>query len=200
MDIFLEETEYADFSAQSIRELSERLFDNLTTDGERIKAAFDFVNTQIPHTADIGGNVLPFRASEVLAAGTGVCFAKSNLLAALLRSVGIKTGFAYQYLTLDDKDDSQGYAIHGLNAVYYGGKWLLMDARGGRSAVFSLERHVIAFPLKKKYGEYFIDGVFARQDSGVVKLFGEISSRTELWRSIPQKITDTPDTYLSFME
>jgi len=41
-------------------------------------------------------DVVTCSASEVLREGTGICFAKSHLLAALLRAVGIPAGLCYQ--------------------------------------------------------------------------------------------------------
>lgn len=193
MDIFLEENDYVDFSADNIRKLSHTLFDSLTDDGERIRAAYEFVDTRIPHSADIGADILPFKASDVLSAGTGICFAKSNLLAALLRSVNIPTGFVYQFLTLSDKDDSLGYSFHGLNAVKYNGRWLYLDARGARKAVFSLTEPRTAFDIRSEYGEYTAEGIYGRQDSAITELFGRISSRRELWENLPQKLNGKPD-------
>lgn len=129
----------------------------------------------------------------MLSAGTGVCFAKSNLLAALLRSVNIPTGFVYQFLTVNDEDDSQGYSFHGLNAVSYNGRWLYLDARGARKAVFSLIEPRTAFDIRSEYGEYTAEGVYGRQDSAITELFGRISSRRELWKSLPQKLNGKPD-------
>ncbi|MEO0853800.1 MAG: transglutaminase-like domain-containing protein, partial [Cyanobacteria bacterium J06648_11] len=73
-------------------------------------------------------------ASEVLEHRTGYCYAKSHLLAALLRANGIPTGLCYQRLSVFD--DGAPYCLHGLNAVYlpeWG--WYRVDARGQRSDI-----------------------------------------------------------------
>ena len=44
----------------------------------------------------------------------GICYAKSHLLAAILRANLFPTGFCYQRLVLDDKTDSR-FVLHGLN-------------------------------------------------------------------------------------
>jgi transglutaminase-like putative cysteine protease len=59
-------------------------------------------------------------ASEALAAGTGYCFAKSHLLAAVLRANGIPAALCYQRLALDEsaEESQRRFSLHGLNAVY----------------------------------------------------------------------------------
>jgi transglutaminase-like putative cysteine protease len=92
-----------------------------------------FVRDEIAHSGDIRSDVITLRASEVLAAGTGWCFAKSHLLAALLRAVGIPSALCYQRL---QKDGQGAYTLHGLNAVYlpeYG--WYRCDPRGNKPGV-----------------------------------------------------------------
>lgn len=95
---------------------------------------FEFVRDEIRHSGDFQLNPVTCRASDVLEAGTGFCFAKSHLLAALLRANGIPAGFCYQRLLLDET--SGRYGLHGLNTLYldaYG--WLRVDARGNKPGV-----------------------------------------------------------------
>lgn len=61
----------------------------------------------------MGSDEVTCRASEVLKEGHGLCFAKSNLLAVLLRFMDIPVGFCYQTLVHED-----GFVLHGLNAAY----------------------------------------------------------------------------------
>ncbi len=87
----------------------------------------------------------------------GICYAKSNLLAALLRGGGIPTGFCYQRLTLGDTPDT-GYCIHALNGVYLSGlkRWIRLDARGNKEGVnaqFSIDKEILAFPVRSHYNE-----------------------------------------------
>lgn len=73
-------------------------------------------------------------ASEVLEQRSGICFAKSHLLAALLRANGIPAGFGYQRLCLDDSGPP--FALHGFNWVALPGfGWHPLDARGDREGV-----------------------------------------------------------------
>lgn len=61
---------------------------------EKAKTAFEFVRDEISHSWDIQSTIVTCKASEVLQ----YSYAKANLLAALLRSQGIPTGFCYQRL------------------------------------------------------------------------------------------------------
>src|SRR5690606_15516280 len=74
------------------------------------------------------------KASDVLKHGTGYCYAKSHLLAALLRATGIPAGLCYQRLTISN--DVPPFSLHGLNAIYiqqFG--WHRIDARGNKPGV-----------------------------------------------------------------
>lgn len=157
LDDYLKETEVIDFSHHSIREIAEDLFHHSINEIDYIKSAFEFVRDQISHSWDIQSSRITCRASEVLYFKEGICYAKSNLLCALLRCQGIPAGFCYQRLTLGDTPDT-GYVIHALNAVYVKsiGQWIRIDARGnklGVDAQFSLEEEKLAFPIREKYEE-----------------------------------------------
>ncbi len=95
-------------------------------------------------------NPVTCKASDVLQHGTGYCYAKSHLLAALLRANNVPTGLCYQRLSVGE--EGAPYCLHGLNAVYleqYG--WYRIDARGnkpGVNAVFSPPIEALAFPIR----------------------------------------------------
>lgn len=94
---------------------------------------FEFVRDAIAHSGDIRSDLVTLKASEVLQHVTGWCFAKSHLLAALLRANGIPAALCYQRLQKDAQGD---YTLHGLNAVYlpeHG--WYRCDARGNKEGV-----------------------------------------------------------------
>src|SRR5690606_10064452 len=106
-----------------------------STDASEIaKTCFEFVRDEIRHSFDFQLNPVTCKASEVLEHGTGYCYAKSHLLAALLRANGIPAGLCYQRLTIDN--DTPPFCLHGLNAVYlepHG--WYRVDARGNKPGV-----------------------------------------------------------------
>lgn len=170
--IFTEETKYVDFSHPLMQKKADELFSKDMTNVEKAKKAYYFVRDDIPHSFDIGATVVSISASDVLKNGTGICHVKSNLLAALLRSQGIPAGFCFQYLTLDDNDDSRGYVTHGYNAVYLDGHWVKLDARGNKENVhaeFSLEEPILAFPVREEFHECYVPGIFARPNMSSMK-------------------------------
>jgi len=63
---------------------------------------FEFVRDEIKHSGDYRLNPVTCVASDVLQYRTGFCYAKSHLLAALLRANGIAAGLCYQRLTISD--------------------------------------------------------------------------------------------------
>jgi len=94
-------------------------------------------------------NPVTCKASEVLTHGTGYCYAKSHLLAALLRANAIPVGLCYQRLTVESAGPP--YCLHGLNTAYLGQYgWYRIDARGNKPSVLAdccppIEK--LAFPV-----------------------------------------------------
>ncbi|GAA4484141.1 hypothetical protein GCM10023094_36730 [Rhodococcus olei] len=81
----------------------------------------------------------------------GLCYAKSHLLAALLRIGGIPTALCYQWLVDDDY-----FMLHGLVAVHLDGAWHRLDARGNKEGVdarFDLGVERLAWPVRPEPGE-----------------------------------------------
>ena len=111
---YLAADETVDFHHELIIQLSEKLSGRAKNQTDYIRLAYEYVRDHISHSADIGHDVITCSASEVLEAGHGICFAKSHLLAALLRLKGIPAGFCYQRLLLDD-DTAPVLIYHGLN-------------------------------------------------------------------------------------
>ncbi|MFI2781185.1 transglutaminase family protein [Streptomyces sp. ALB3] len=118
-------------------------------------AAFAFVRDTIPHSMDVGDPRVTWRASDVLAARTGICYAKSHALTALLRAGGVPAGLCYQRLT---GGDGTGFVIHGLVAVRLAGweRWVRQDPRGnvgGIDARFSADTERLACVARPDRGE-----------------------------------------------
>lgn len=114
------------------------------------QACFEFVRDHIAHTGDAGQGPITCRASDVLAQGTGFCYAKSHLLAALLRAQGIPAALCYQRLSVGEQ--GAPYCLHGLNAVWLSGHgWYRIDARGNKPGVaarFTPPVEVLAFGVR----------------------------------------------------
>jgi transglutaminase-like putative cysteine protease len=157
LDDYLVESEEVDYSHPAIREKAKNLYNQSMNECDFVQRTFEFVRDEIDHSWDIQSSRVTCNASEVLLHKEGICYAKSNLLAALLRSKGIPAGFCYQRLTLGDTPDS-GYCIHALNAVHLNslGRWIRVDARGNKDGIqaeFSLNSEKLAFPIRKEYDE-----------------------------------------------
>ena len=101
---------------------------------EVARRCFEFVRDGIRHSWDFRQNPVTCAASAVLRHGTGYCYAKSHLLAALLRANGIPAGLCYQRLAVGDSGPP--YCLHGLNAVWLDDHgWYRVDARGNKPGV-----------------------------------------------------------------
>jgi transglutaminase-like putative cysteine protease len=138
---------------------------------EAARRAFTFVRDQVQHSWDIQGRRVTRSATDALAYREGICYPKSHLLAAVLRRFGIPTAMCYQRLTLLD-DDSAGYAVHALNAVYLNGRWSRLDARGnkpGVNAQFDLEHEQLAFPVRAAYDEIDHPQLYAAPHPSIVE-------------------------------
>ncbi|MCX8129414.1 MAG: transglutaminase-like domain-containing protein [Clostridia bacterium] len=195
LSLFLAEDEYVDFSSSIITEKAYELFHNIKTDVEKAKIAFEYVRDEIPHSFEIGAKVITARASEALANKTGICHAKANLFAALLRTQCIPTGFCFQRMTIAN-DDSLGYAVHCYNAIYIDYHWIKVDASGqanGKTAQFSLTEPVLAFPVGEEYDEYFWDGIYARPHSDTMKMLEKAKSLRDIRDNIPDYVNEPPD-------
>ena len=179
MDKFLAASRYIDFDADNIQAKIYELFSDSMSSIDKARIAFEFVRDEIPHSFDCDATVITARASDVLKHRTGICHAKANLLAALLRSQGVPTGFCFQRITLAD-DDSMGYCVHAFNAVYVGGKWIKLDARGNKPGVhthFSTEEPSLAFECRPEYEEHFWKGIYAEPHLATMRALEELYYR-----------------------
>ena len=156
---YLEETETIDYSDPVIQGKVNELRNISASKLSYAENAYRFVRDEIPHSWDIKSRIVSHKASEVLKNGTGICWTKSCLLAALLRAENIPSGISYQYLTRADDNADEGYIIHALNTVYISelNKWIRLDARGNKENVhaeFRLDEERLAFPFREEPGEF----------------------------------------------
>ena len=157
-ELYLASTECIDYKHPLVQEKVAELRKTADSSLDYIQRVYEFVRDEIPHSWDIGTEVVSRKASDVLLNKTGICWTKSCLLAALLRANCIPSGISYQLLTRSDEDDSEGYIIHALNTVYFEelDKWIRLDARGNKENVdaqFSLNEEKLAFPIREEFGE-----------------------------------------------
>ncbi|MEU9688164.1 transglutaminase-like domain-containing protein [Amycolatopsis japonica] len=153
-----------------IRETADSLSPTGGTEADVIRSMFHFVRDEIAHTVDAADSRVTLMASEVLRERVGLCYAKTHLLAALLRSQGIPAGFCYQRIGV----------LHGLNAVYLSGpdRWIRLDPRGnknGADAHFPFirasqpEDERLAWTLDPSKGEIDFPTVYTAPSSAVVE-------------------------------
>jgi hypothetical protein len=149
MQAYLAASHYIDWQHDSVFKQAKHLVSKCDNEEQIVKACFEFVRDTIKHSWDYELNPVTCKASDVLEKGTGFCYAKSHLLAALLRANGIPAGLCYQRLTI--ANDVPPFCLHGLNAIFlkqYG--WYRVDARGNKSGISAefcppIER--LAFPI-----------------------------------------------------
>src|SRR5262245_40063633 len=133
MNEYLKATAIVDWQHAEVLELAEMLAsrqDPIQT----ARRCFEWVRDEIRHSYDYQLKTVTCRASEVLAARTGICYAKSHLLAALLRANSIPAGFCYQRLSVDES--GARFSLHGFNAVFLPETgWYRVDPRGNKQDV-----------------------------------------------------------------
>lgn len=192
MGDYLTRDSVIDYDNEAIVALADRLFSEADHELDFIRKAYEFVRDTIAHSADINADILTCAASNVLRAGHGICFAKSHLLAALLRCKAIPAGFCYQKLILDD-EAAPVLIYHGLNGVYLSDykTWIRLDARGNKTGVhaqFSIETEQLAFPVRSELGEVDCPIVYPNPDRAVLEKLKKSKTRTALWENLPTEL------------
>ncbi|MEA3406352.1 MAG: transglutaminase family protein [Pseudomonadota bacterium] len=183
---YLAESKIIDFSHPSIQQQAKLLTEQSADELNLVKNSFEFVRDQIRHTGDYQDNMTTLKASEVLQHNTGWCYAKSHLLAALLRANQIPTALCYQRLSCSEYK-SDIFCLHGLNAVYlqeFG--WIRIDPRGNKSGVnaqFIPPKEQLAFELAEH--EQDIAGRFSEPLDSVVYALTTYQTYDEMINHFP---------------
>jgi transglutaminase-like putative cysteine protease len=177
LEAYLCEHEIVDYSHPLVQETIRQLHTASDPEMERVRRTFEFVRDSIHHSWDIQSPQVTCKASEVLSYGEGLCYAKSHLLAALLRAQGIPTGFCYQRLTVGATAE-MGYTLHGLNAVYLASeaRWIRLDARGNKPGIqteFSTSKEQLAYVVRPELDEIDYPTIYAQPHPKVVKALWE---------------------------
>lgn len=185
MESFLRPTNVIDYEDPNVRALAAEL----ARDAEPQTVAcrcFEWVRDEVRHSLDHHDTRVTLSASEVLRYGTGLCYSKSHLLAALLRANAIPCGFVYQRLATDESGNS--FCLHGLNAVWLPEyDWYRIDPRGNREGIstfFDPPREHFAFETLLP-GEGLINQVFADPLPVVVDELTRCGTMDELCKSLP---------------
>ena len=183
---YLQETDIIDFSHPAIQKIMDSVEEEGVNEIEKVKVIYEFVRDQISHSWDIQSNIITLKASEVAELKTGICYAKSNLLAALLRKSGIPCGFCYQRLMLFDTPD-KGYCLHAFNGVYIQSlkKWIVLDARGNKPGVeaeFSLTIEKLAFSVKEEMGEKTYPYIFVAPNKQTIDILKKSTDAIDMYK------------------
>lgn len=193
LDDYLQELEEVNFSDPAIQTLIKKLFSPKQTKIEKVHIAFNFVRDEIAHSWDIQSKIVTCSASEVLKQKQGICYAKSNLLAALLRSQEIPIGYCYQRLMLFDTPE-KGYSLHALNAVFIRelNKWIRLDARGNKKGVnaeFSISMEKLAFTVNSHFDEIDYPMIYVKPNSQTIAVLKQSDNALEMYlHNLPTKI------------
>ena len=190
---YLTFSHYIDGDNPSIQRKAAELKERSENEIELVKNTYYFVRDEIKHSWDVQDKRVTITATDVLREQVGICWAKANLLVALLRANEIPAGICYQRLTLGDTPDT-GYCIHALNAVNIQtkNKWIRLDARGNKEGVnaeFSIDKERLAFPIRAEYDEIDYKTVYAEPLQMTMDILEKSTDAIYMYlHSLPEKI------------
>ncbi|MFF0744725.1 transglutaminase family protein [Streptomyces sp. NPDC004111] len=188
LSAYLAADEVIDHHHPQVRETAARLAKESADSYAYARAAYEFVRDTVPHSADSGDLRVTWRASDVLAARTGICHAKAHALTALLRAEDIPTALCYQRL---EYDGPSGHCVHGLVAVRLRGAWHRQDCRGNKPGVdaqFSLDGERLAWVPNAERGEADHPVLYAAPHPDVLAVMRGASDRRQLWDALPNSL------------
>ncbi|MFE9354610.1 transglutaminase family protein [Streptomyces olivaceoviridis] len=187
LSAYLAADEAIDHHHPVVRQTAARLAAEVADSYEYAQVAYEYVRDAIPHSQDSGDLRVTWRASDVLALGTGICYAKSHALVALLRAEDIPAALCYQRLA----DGEGGHVVHGLAAVRFRGAWHRQDPRGNKPGVdarFSLEGERLAWTPDPSSGETDHPVLYAAPHPAVLAALRAAPDRPYLWKTLPRAL------------
>jgi transglutaminase-like putative cysteine protease len=185
---YLEDTIVIDWQTQSVQDMARELTEPLDHEEDRARALFEWVRDEISNSLDIETDVVTCNASQVLREKTGLSYAKSHLLAALLRARAIPAGFCYQRLRA--MPPARGHALHGFVAAYLHEpeRWVLLDPRGDDDrvrTVFSIEPPSLAYLADPDADERTYPTIFIKPAKRVVDMLDKVDSLARIRDRLP---------------
>lgn len=196
MEEYLKVSEVIDWQHPEIMKCAKQIALGCETSMAISKACFEWVRDEIYHSFDYQMNPVTYRASDVLKYKTGYCYAKSHLLAALLRANQIPTGFCYQRLSIDEK--VAPYSLHGFNAIHLSGiGWYRVDARGNKEGVdaqFVPPQERLAFKIQFDEEEDF-QAILAEPLQIVLEALQAQTTWDEMLRNLPDISVESAKNY-----
>ena len=186
MKEYLKSTDIIDWEHREVFAKAKELAGDLCTHADIAKACFEWVRDKIKHSNDFALNPVTCSAPEILAAGTGYCYAKSHLLAALLRANSIPTGLCYQRLSRDD--NGAPFCLHGLNAIFLPQLgWYRVDPRGNKEGVnaqFTPPMECLAYSTQID-GEIDLPEIWADPLPVIVNVLKKHETYSDVWQNLP---------------
>ena len=186
MNPYLKASDVIDWKNSQILALAKKLSDRAPGKLSTAQRIFEWVRDNIQHSTDFNWCEVTCCASEVLAVGTGFCYAKSHLVAALMRACQIPTGFCYQRRSVTGT--GAPFCLHGLNAIYLNEHgWYRIDARGDNDSVqtvFTPPMESLAFRISVR-GEADLPEIWPDPLPVVVEALNAAQSVEELKNNLP---------------
>jgi hypothetical protein len=186
MENYLRPTAILDYNNPDVQNLASELANESPDPLLITKQCFEWVRDEIKHSNDYKMNPTTCTASEVLRYKTGYCYAKSHLLAALLRANKIPAGFCYQRLAQNGR--SAPYVLHGLNAAFLPEiGWYRIDPRGNKpdvNAQFMPPVEQLAWPIAVE-GEADLPEIWPDPLSVVVDVLKRYQTYDEVGDNLP---------------
>lgn len=189
---YLEDTITIDWQTPTVMTLGKSLLEGCESAEGRVRALFEYVRDEIDHSFDVPAEIATCSASEVLREGTGLCYAKSHLLAGLLRFAGFPTGFCYARLANTDRPGK--FVLHGFSAIYWSPseEWIFVDPRGNREGIHSEVRFTAPFSLAyapdPEQGESFLPFVYRRPGKRIIDLLERAPDFAAVRRNLPDQL------------
>ncbi|MBM7698644.1 transglutaminase-like domain-containing protein [Kurthia huakuii] len=189
IDDYLKPTDVVNYQHPHIQQIIDTLHIAPLSELEKVQRLYEYVRDDIAHSWDEQNHVVTRTASEVAEHQTGICYAKANLLAALLRKEGIPSGFCYQRLMLFDEPE-QGYYLHAFNGIYLTtlNRWIYVDARGNVQTELSIEEPALAFIPDESLGEKTYETIYVAPNNKTMHVLEEAQDALVMYTN------DLPDT------
>ncbi len=187
MNKYLESSDFIDWQSEIVSSKALELSAALKSELEIAKACFEFVRDEIQHSLDYKLNPVTCKASEVITNKTGYCFAKSHLLAALLRANGIPAALRYQRIAFGENRSS--FYLHGFNSIYLNGVgWYCVDPRGNKEGVnaqFEPPFEVLPF-IPKFEGELVYSQLWSEPSPEIIFLLKSSENYLSVMEQLPR--------------
>lgn len=193
-DYLVEFPPIIEFSQHEIQSLIQSIKKQNNDYKKQAELAFNWVRDEIIHSFDSKNPAVTINAKDVWHQKNGICFAKAHLLASLLRGLGIPTGFCYQRVLRISQEVNSGWALHGLNAVYFTDTgWFRLDPRGNKLGInsqFSINPEMLAYPIRENLGEIDYPTIYVRPLTAVIESMTLSTSTQDLFFNRPDRIEE----------